>query len=107
MELDFELTVNDVVVGEAHLTDTGVNLVNLDSIQVEENERGNGYGSQLLTVVKEAADAEGVTITLTATPTPGSPFTAKQLCKWFGRNHWVSDPSDLYLMQRDPNPALA
>lgn len=106
MELDFELSINDVVVGEAHLSDTGVNLVNLDTIQVAEPERGNGYGTQLLHLVTEAADAENVTVTLTAEPTPGSPFTAKQLCKWFGRNHFLSDTENLYQMQRDPNPAL-
>lgn len=106
MNLDFEQLVGEAVVGEAHLVDTGVNLVNLDSIQITEAERGNGYGSLLLQQVTAAADAEGITVTLTADPTPGSPFSAKQLCKWFGRNHFVSDPEDLYAMTREPNPAL-
>lgn len=102
MDLDFELTVGDTVVGEAHLTDTGVNLANLDSIHIVEPERGNGHGSTLLAMVRAAADADGVTVTLTADPTPDSPFTAKSLVKWFGRNFWVSDSENLYLMSRPP-----
>lgn len=102
MQLDFEHTANGDTVGEAHLTDTGVDQVSLDTIHVVEGERGNGYGSALLASVCAAADAEGVTITLTAEPTVDSPFSAKSLCKWFGRNHWISDPEDLYLMTRAP-----
>lgn len=102
MQLDFEHTANGTVVGEAHLTDTGVNLVNLDAIQIVEAERDNGHGSDLLATVCAAADAEGVTITLTAEPTVDSPFSAKSLCKWFGRNGWVSDLNILYLMTRAP-----
>ncbi len=105
MDLDFEHAPNGTTVGEAHLTDTGVNLANLDTIHVAEAERGNGYGSALLAQVCAAADTDGVTVTLTAEPAPGSPFTPKQLVKWFGRNHWVSSDEDLYTMTRTPNPA--
>ncbi len=104
MDLDFTHTVGDTIVGEAHLTDTGVNLANLDTVQVVEAERDNGYGSDLLATVCAAADADGTTVTLTADPTPDSPFSARSLCKWFGRNGWVSDPDDLYLMTRTPQP---
>src|SRR5690348_1388629 len=104
MDLDFNQLVGETVVGEAHLTDTGVGRVNLDSIEVVEAERGNGYGSQLIRQVTDAADAEGTTITLTvAVPVGGSPFTEKQLCKLFGRNGWVSDAENLYAMTREPN----
>lgn len=105
MDLDFNQLGTDgtAVVGEAHLTDTGVNLVNLDSIQVTDEQRGNGFGSQLLGQVAAAAAAEGVTVTLTCAPTEGSPFNAKTLCKWFGRHGWLSSDDDLYQMSRDPS----
>jgi N-acetylglutamate synthase-like GNAT family acetyltransferase len=102
VDLDFNQLLGETVVGEAHLTDTGVNLVNLDSIQVTDPQRGNGYGSQLLDQVAAAAAAEGVTVTLTCAPTEGSPFSAKTLCKWFGRHGWISSDDDLYQMSREP-----
>ena len=108
MDLDFNQYAPDgtTVVGEAHLTDTGVDQANLDSIDIAEAQRGNGYGSQLLHEVLAAADADNVTLTLTAAvPAGGSPFNVRSLLKWFGRNGFNSSDEDIAQMVRQPNPA--
>ena len=75
----------------------------IDKIEVPPELRGRGFGRQLLAAVCDAADGEGVTITLTVERYSRSGLYKQALRTWYGRMGFIPMGDDH--MEREPRTA--
>lgn len=70
------------------------NMVEIDHIAVPEQLQGNGYGSQVLTILIQTADDMGVTLVLTSAESADDdewPISSSDLANWYSRYGFVGD----------------
>lgn len=98
MKTCFILKLSPSRIGIVDLTKWEDKLYEVNRINVPEQYRGKGYGSELLKILCNAADEEGATLRLY--PQASGPLSNEDLTKWYKRHGFFQ--KNLIYLYREP-----